>query len=93
MLASSNIPNRALESVRPGDGLSRCEREQAEILATWNLPAWLTTMTFEDWEREKELLLVGRSQFDGSDSPRRPKHLKEASPDALGTISEGRGGV
>jgi hypothetical protein len=99
MLASSQSgAARDAESVRPGDGISRCEREQAEILATRNLPAWVTTLALEDWEAEKRLiekasLLDGRSQLDGSGSPRRPKHQNATLQDAPGRIAEGRGGV
>jgi hypothetical protein len=76
-LASSDSRDAyELDSVRPGDELDRCAREQAEILRDAELkqsPAWLVTLGFEDWEREKELLLVGRSQIDGATKPTEAK--------------------
>ena len=54
----------ALSTVRPGDGLDRCAREQAEILnrpdvVAGQAPAWLVTLGIEDWECEKRLIEAG----------------------------------
>jgi hypothetical protein len=56
--------SRERSTVRPGDGLERCAREQAEILnrsdvVAGRAPAWLVMLGIEDWECEKRLIEAG----------------------------------
>jgi hypothetical protein len=56
--------SRERSTVRPGDGLERCQREQAEIqnrsdVVAGLAPAWLVTLGIEDWECEKRLIEAG----------------------------------
>ena len=55
------------------EDLKRCDREIAEMEGQHNAPAWLVMLGVEDWECEKRLLLAGRSQFDGSQTPTEAK--------------------
>jgi hypothetical protein len=65
MLASSQS-TETLSLEQRQAAIERCAREHRQVLAMQDKPAWVTVLTWHDWEMEKQLILVGRIPADRS---------------------------